>query len=65
MGGKPGLDLWRLRCALGSHEYSFGGITRGNRVDRCLCCGKVHLSPTVTLARAATIVARRKASNTV
>jgi hypothetical protein len=40
--------MWRLRCALGSHEYSFGGIMFGNRLDRCLCCGKVRLSPTAT-----------------
>lgn len=44
------LDLWRLRCALGDHEYSFGGITLGNRLDRCLCCGKVRLCPAATIA---------------
>lgn len=40
------MDLWRLRCALGDHAYSFMGIVLGNRLDRCLDCGKVRLSPT-------------------
>jgi hypothetical protein len=59
------LDLWRLRCALGSHEYSFGGITLGNRVDRCLCCGKVRLSSTVTLGGLGRQSRAEKASTTV
>lgn len=44
--GATGLGSRQLRCALGSHEYSFGGIMLGNRLDRCLDCGKVRLRPT-------------------
>ena len=36
----------RVRCALGSHEFSFGGIMLGSRLDRCLDCGKLRLRPT-------------------
>ena len=59
------MDLWRLCCALGSHDYSFGGITLGNRVDRCLCCGKVRLSPAAMLGRPETIIRRRKRGDAV
>ncbi len=48
--GEASLNLWRLRCALGSHDYSFQGVMFGNRLDRCLCCGKVRVAPTVSLA---------------
>lgn len=44
------MDLRRLRCELGGHEYRFQGIILGNRVEGCLRCGKARLCPTTSIA---------------
>jgi hypothetical protein len=40
------LDLRRLRCALGGHEYRYEGIMLGNRIERSLRCGNLRTGPT-------------------
>ena len=38
------MELPRSRCALGVHRYVYSGVLLGQRLERCVRCGKIRTS---------------------